>query len=373
MGLAGSFARRVALALACATLLGGCAVSEESRRALARYSDAMQQVDQGAQQFLLDFSNGLKVQETHQALARGIVPAPPPEYPAQLKMPGPALPLTDAEKEVEATRQALMVVRAYNQALVALAESKPESELRGSLGELGGELQTLALLVGGVTLPALAPVVAIGAKLVKIAQDAANRQELMRAVLEGRQPVNDILAALESQAPVMYRLSVVGTTQAQRDLQADIQRAASALKTSVGQYAPPSDANIARDASDAQTELDRIGRQTKVRAAMPVPLPYAVGRPAYDMQAHSQTRVFVQAMASTAQKYGDVVAKQNAYHDLLQKYVLALRATRGALDKLAESLVRPADLRGEAARLLKAAFELRDAMAAYRTPPASAP
>ena len=76
----------------------------------------------------------------------------------------------------------------------------------------------------------------------------------------------------------------------------------------------------------------------------------------------------MQALRGSAQQYAALVARQNAYYELLGKYVALLRQTQAALDLVAASLARPVDLGVAVDRLFKTVFELRDSLAAYRHP-----
>ncbi len=187
-----------------AVVLSGCAVTQETRQSLAGYVQAMEQVDQSANMFLTDFSNGRKVARELARIA-GAGPAPAaPEYQNKFVLPGdPNDPQTDDEKALYSTRQALAVVRQYNSVLVALAEGRSEQEIRTGTEQLGGALESLAS-IAGASLPGLGLVAAVGPQILKLAQDAANRQQLEEAVKKGRAPVGEILKVLEAQTPVMY-------------------------------------------------------------------------------------------------------------------------------------------------------------------------
>ena len=110
-----------------AVVLSGCAVTQETRQSLAGYVQAMEHVDQSANMFLTDFSDGRKVARELARIA-GAGPAPAaPAYPTKLELPGdPNDPQSADEKALYSTRQALAVVRQYNNALVALAEAAHE-------------------------------------------------------------------------------------------------------------------------------------------------------------------------------------------------------------------------------------------------------
>ena len=209
---------------------------------------------------------------------------------------------------------------------------------------------------------------ALGPQIVKLAQDAANREQLVRAVEAGRKPVAEILLDLEAQTSSMYRVSVVATRQAQTAVQNDIRRTAATLNALVARHGPPVDAEVARKAALLQAALADIGLRTQTLPALPVPFAFGSGRPPFDAGAEAEAAVFVQALRASAQQYAALVARQNTYYELLGKYVALLRQTQAALDLVAASLARPVDLGVAVDRLFKTVFELRDSLAAYRHP-----
>jgi hypothetical protein len=141
----------------------------------------------------------------------------------------------------------------------------------------------------------------------------------------------------------------------------------------VARSGPPTDASVTSRAAADQALLGAIGRKTNTLGAMPTPYPYTPGNPPYDAAADVQTRIFIRSISASAQKYAELIAKQNAYHAMLVQYVALLKRTGEALDQLARSLTAPVDLRTEVFSLLRTAFDLRDAMATYRNPPAAMP
>lgn len=367
--------RTFRITLASLVVLGatGCAITQETRRSLDGYTQAMIQVDQSADRFLADFSSGLKAQEDLKRL-EGVRPAAlAQEYPDTLSLAVDAKAAqTPVGQKVAATRQALATVRTYNEALLALAEGKPENDIRQSATKLGDELQTLATLAGA-TLPALGPIIGIGSKIIKLAQDAANRKQLEQAIKEGSASVDLILRVLENQTPSMYELSVVGAKQAQDKSRDEIRRTGQVLKALIARHSPPANAELISKIPAQQALIGEIGRKTRTLEALPVPFKYSAGKPAYDTAADAEAAIFIESLGKSAQKYAEVIVRQNAYHDLMQKYAALLRATRNSLGVLVKSLSAPADLNAEVNRLLGAAFDLRDTMAAYRNIPATAP
>jgi len=251
----------------------GCAATQQTRQSLSVYTQAMAQTEQSADMFITDFSDGLKVQAELKRVGIVVGASLAPDYPAVLQLTDDgSTPPSPAQERVQQARKALNVVYSYNEALVALAEGRPASEIRQGPSGLGTELQTLAS-VAGLAFPPFAPFAAIGAKLFKLAQDAANRKQMEQAVLEGREPVRTILEVLARQTPEMYRLSVVGTKQAQESLGNEIRRTAFAMKALLVRSGAPVDASVASRVAADQALLDAIGRKTKTLGAMPIRMP----------------------------------------------------------------------------------------------------
>ena len=348
----------------------GCAVTSAQRQSLDTYVKAMAAVEQSADLFLTDVANTDRVAEDMRRTAGLSSPALAAEYPTQYTPPTDDLTdgATPGLRAVAASRRALAAVHDYDAALIALAEGRGEQEVKANLTTFGSTLQSIAT-VAGQAIPGLGALTDFGPKLVKLAQDAANREQLIRAVQAGREPVAIILDVLEKQTPSMYRLSVISTSQAQQALMEQMARSGFALKTLLGRHGAPSDAAAASAVVAAQADVADIARSTRTRLAMPLPFAFSAGRPPFDAGALAETQVFLQSMRISAQRYAELVAKQNAYHALLDAYVRALRETRRSLDALQRSLAAPVDPLEQAQRLFEAAFELRTALAAYRHPP----
>lgn len=370
MNLFGS--RRAATAtVLVGVLLGasGCAVTRETRQSLAGYVQAMDQVEQSADVFLADFSNGLKVQDELKRVAGTSTPARPPLYPTTFVLPSAArVPLNEIDSALVTTRQALLVVHEYNAALVALAEGQSEEEIRQRATAFGKAFKPLTDLAK-LSIPVFSQLADYGATILKSVQDASNRQQLQQAIEKGKPAVAIILEALEKETPEFYRLSVVTTSQAESSLKADVRRTAETLGDMIRRRGFPTGADMLTAVAEMQVQITEIGNRTGTRPAMPVPLPFVDGLPPYDATADAEAKVFVKSMRSSADRYVELIAKQNAYHQLLASYVGALRQTRRSLDLVADSLNQPINLGEEAKKLLKVAFDLRDAMAFYRNPP----
>lgn len=369
---AGAAARRrlgAGAALAVLLLASGCAVTPETRHSLDAYTQAMQQVDQSAQVFLDEYGERVRQQAEKQRIAQGGTVAPLEEYPGQFVLPGSASQSPE-DQAIAKTRHALRVVRAYNEALVALAEGRSLQEVRQDTVGFATQLQALASMAGAA-IPGIAAFTAVGPSVIKLAQDAWNRQQLADAVRNGREAVDTILAELAAQVPPMYTVSVVATSQEQDELRAAMKRLGGGLAAVAQRHAPPTDGNLAADLSAMQAQLGDMGRHTRTVAVLPIALKFTAGRPVYDNGAHAEAQVYLQSMSAAADRYAGLVARQNAGHAALARYVAALGQARTSLGALAASFDQPVNLALEAERLLRSAFELREAMIAYRRPMAA--
>ncbi|MDM0001828.1 hypothetical protein QTI24_24685 [Variovorax sp. J22P240] len=341
-------------------LLCGCGVTPQQRQSLDTYVQAMDQVRTSADELLTDYAN------TSKPDANAAPDTPTQDFPDELKLPGDdETPTTEPAKSIASSRRALGVLRAYNAALVALAEGRSEAEVRTQITGFGGALQSLGSLFGA-SVPAFAPFAGIGASVIKMAQDATNRKQLELAVEQGREPVAVLLKELENQATAMYRASVVRASQAQRKQRDAIRSVAERFGAFLARHGPPKDAAIVGDAARLQAELDEIGRKTQTREKMPVPFKFGAGKPPLDAATWGEADLFAQSIRESAQKYADVALRQNAYHALLVRYVAALRHTNASLKALSASLSAPVPLQVETAQFFGAAFSLRDAIAVYR-------
>lgn len=355
-------------------LATGCAVTPQTRQSLATYVNASDRVLMTADELVTGYADNSQAQERAQAQAqadeRGTTVPTPPEYPDRFVPPAdPKFVQTATAKSLAETRQALAVIREYNALLVALAEGRSDQEVRDQTVAFGGALQGV-LSIANVAIPGLLQFSEYGSKIVKLVQDAANREQLAKAIAEGRAPLAEVLKALELQTEAMYDVAVELTAGRQVASRVAIQRSAAALATLCQLHALPSpDSAIALKMAALQAQAGAVARMTRTDNAVTIPFPFVAGKPAVNAAAYAEAEIFVQSMRTSAQKYADLVAAQNAYYDVMSKYAAALRETRKSFDLLAASLTAPVDLQVESIRILKVALELRDAVARYRNPP----
>ena len=344
--------------------LSGCAVSPQARQSLTAYVSASEQVQQTAGDLLTDYANRSLARAASQ---QPVVTKPAGEYPHKFDpVAVSAEPvLTANERAIAETRQALVVIHDYDALLVALAEGRSEAEVRQQTGAFGSALKELAK-IGGAVIPGIDAALGLAGKFIKWANEAANREELLRLVAEGRGPLRKILQGMEAQTEGMYDNAVGETNKKLPEIRLAIQAAASPLAKLCGLYAPPLEAAVMTKMASLQVQAAEVAKQTRTTAAVKIPFPFVPGRAPADATVATQAEVFVQAMSIHAHRYAEQVAAQNAYYEVLVKYVAALQAMQAGFNTLAANLTAPVDLRTETARLLGVGFELRNAVATFR-------
>lgn len=351
--------------------LPGCAVSPQVRQSLTAYVSASEQVQQTAGNLLADYA---KRSLARSASPQPVASKPAEEYPHKFDPTAvSAKPELNAnERAIAETRLALAVIHDYDALLVALAEGRSEAEVQLQTGAFGGALKALAQ-IGGAVIPGIDAALGLAGKFIKLANVAANREELLRLVAESREPLRQILQGLEAETKGMYDTALGETNNKLLEIRLAIQAAASPLAKLCGLHAPPQEAAIVTKLATLEVQAAEVAKQTRTTAAVKIPFPFVAGRLPADAAAATQAEVFVQAMRIHAQRYAEQVAAQNAYYEVLVKYVAALDAMQAGFDTLAANLMAPVDMRSEIARLLSVGFELRDAVATYRNPtPATA-
>ena len=202
------WARRACAVLMAGTLLwlSGCAVSPQARQSLTAYISASEQVQQTAGDLLTDYANRSLARAASQ---QPVATKPAEEYPHKFDPAAvSAKPvLTANERAIAETRQALVVIHDYDALLVALAEGRSEAEVRQQTGAFGSALKTLAQ-IGGAVIPGIDAALGLAGKFIKLANEAANREELLRLVADGRGPLRQILQGLQAETKGMYDMAV---------------------------------------------------------------------------------------------------------------------------------------------------------------------
>ena len=349
--------------------ISGCAITPKGKQSLTAYVQASNEVVLAANRFLTDFADGAYIASELDRIANGPAPTgPEEEYPSEFVPIGKTdVVPTEFDQALASSRQALGAIREYNEALVALAEGRPVSQVKGEIVELGDSISALASLAGFAA-PGIEQFASIGVIIIKLAQDAQYLEQLKSAVAQGRDPVDEILAVFEGQTESIYRLSVASAQTAQHDVRKMIARISVLMKSLLKRYYAPTDTTLFVEVTDFQLEVVLIGKRTQTIKAMPNLLQFDGEQFVYDQEAHNEMKVFMSILRENEAKYVEIAAKQNAYYDLMEKYVATLSEMRIALALVQQSLEAPVDLRGQVFRLLDSAFELRDAMSKFRRP-----
>ena len=251
--------------------LSGCAVSPQARQSLTAYVIASEQVQQTAGDLLTDYANRSLARAASQ---QPVATKPAEEYPHRFDPAAvSAKPvLTSNERAIAETRQALVVIHYYDALLVALAEGRSDAEVRQQTGAFGSALKTLAK-IGGAVIPGIDAALGLAEKFIKLANEDANRKELLRLVEEGRGPLRQILQAMEAETKAMYSMAVGETDNRLPEIRLAIQAAASPLAKLCGLYAPPFDPAVVTKMATLEVQAAEVAKQTRTTAAVKIPFP----------------------------------------------------------------------------------------------------
>jgi len=107
-----------------------------------------------------------------------------------------------------AQRRGLRVVGAYVDVLEVLAEGRNIEEAKARLQTLASNVAALAALASGGAAVAVAPVLSALGPILDAAAQASNADELRRLVLEGAQPVDDLIGKLIDSSGGMYQVLI---------------------------------------------------------------------------------------------------------------------------------------------------------------------
>jgi hypothetical protein len=347
-----------------AAIMSGCAITQETKQSLLAYTTAMQQVQVSTDKFLIDYSS---VADLRRQLEQTLASDAPNSYPASYN---PRLrsgtSIAGADTDIQARRSALAAVAAYNDALVALAEGQSEAAVSAHLKSFGGGIETVLGTIGITTASSFGAVLPLASKLAALIQDGLNKAEFTEALNLGQPIIEAILAQLESDTAHYYAASIVVTERERDKVKSELRGAVPALRRLAGQSSAPTEENPLIEVRKIERTLNSIGIRTDTSALMPESLPFDAGKPKLDLQALERIKVSMKAIESIAKQDAEIVAKQNAYYDLMDAYVATLRQTSASLLFVSNSLDKPIDFNTQAGLLLDTALNLRSAFDEYR-------
>ena len=107
-----------------------------------------------------------------------------------------------------AQRRGLKVVGAYVDVLETLAEGRNIEEAKARIQTLASNVAALAALATGGAAAAVAPVISALGPILDAAAKAGNAEELRRLVLEGAQPVDDLIGRLIDSSKDIYTVLI---------------------------------------------------------------------------------------------------------------------------------------------------------------------
>jgi len=348
-------------------LLAGCSISGQTKQSLVAYTTAMEQVHIATDQFLVDFAAVDKLKrklESSLTSADVVVDSYPYSFdPATAS----SVSTGGVGRDIQARRDALIIVANYNNVLVALATGQTESEINALPSSFGSKAGLVLESLGGSAIPGLQAVIPLASQLTKLIQDGLNKNEFDRALELGQPLVEAILDQLEADTTQYYEASIVVTNNDRSGPKTDIRTAAFAIQDLTGEYAEPTDPNLQNELKRLNRELSSVGKSTNMSNILAAVFKFDDNKSAYDEDAHRQVLIQIQKIGDAANADAQLVARQNAYYDLMGAYAVSIRQTKASLIITRVNLNQPASIEAEAGRLLNVALNLRDSFFEYKT------
>ncbi len=352
------------LALAIVSLFfAACGVTQETRQSLTAYTIAMQQVEAATDGFLVDYASAEELRAQIEASAAADVPN---SYPVTFDpQQQTAVTARGVSEDIQQRRIALARISAYNDALIALAEGQPESVVRTNLESFGGGIESVLNTVGITADGGFAAIIPIASQLASMIQEGLNAQQFERAIRLGKPIVEAILLQLEADTVEYYRVSIVVTERQRDPIRREMRSAMQLVSDIAAESSAPTDVAIKNRVRVIENRLMSANTRTDTLQFVPEGLPFNAARPELNEAALDRLENATLAVEAVEAKDSEIVAKQNAYYELLSTYVLTLRQVKLSLSAVQQSLDSPRNFNVQANVLLDAALRLRDAFAEY--------
>lgn len=278
---------------------------------------------------------------------------------------------------VAARRTALAVVAHYNDILVQLAEGRTGEEVASNVGALGERVTGFAQLLGAGANPLIGLGVSALSKALDLAERLRAGAEFKRAILDGHENVDAILAALIQDTSLIYQIHVSRLELELTEIKGAMRGPFQAIDKVGEKFAMPRPGSAMAQGRD-QIERRREAAFARLLGAESLPITAASGRnaPAYDQGVQDALVQLVTEVEDIADQHDATVEQINAYHSTVKIYNGLLHESRAALAKVKLAVEAPpdpasvtADLTRSATSLIMTARALRDQLNVARSGP----
>lgn len=324
---------------------------------LRTYQDALAQTQEAATQVLRVYADDVRENKSNRAKAT--TELPPFERTFELER----VFKTQAELDTVGARLiALQTITRYTDLLVTLAEGKSVEQLQNSAGSLIASLET----VGGFLSIAPVPGLQLATPLLKTVigelEKARTREQFRAAVEQGEEIIAKILAFLEGETPLYYRLAVTLFDVKHGAVIAEVSTSVRDIIGIVASHQAPSDPKLLKNIKE---ELDKTLKSMAFKFDAVKLDPQ--GKTPFSSVAQSQIRRLMEDVKAGAGKEKQLVAALNAYYQLLKTYVFLLEQTEKSLHGLRIALDKPRDVQAEFENTLRLALRVRQQVQALRS------
>ena len=193
-------------------------------------------------------------------------------------------------------------------------------------------------------------------------EKARTREEFRSAVEKGENIILKILAFLQQETPLYYKLAVTLFDVKNGAVIKEVSTAVGDVIKIVAGHQTPDDLDLLKQTED---ELNRtLGSMAFKFGAVKLE---PKGHTPFSSVAQSQIRRLMEDVTAGAEKEKQLVSDLNNYYHLLETYVLLINQTNKSLKDLRAALDRPQDVQADFENTLRLALQVRQQVQTLRS------
>ena len=323
---------------------------------LRTYQDSVTQTREAATEVLGVYADDVQENKANQAKAANKLP--PFERTFDLEQ------VLQKQKELDTvgTRLiALQTITRYTDLLVTLAEGKSVEQVQNRAGSLIASLETIGGFLSVAPVPGLQLATPLLKTVIGELEKARTREQFRTAVEQGEVIIVKILAFLEGETPLYYRLAITLFDVKHGAVIAEVSSSVRDIIGIVASHQAPSDPNFLKNTEE---ELNKtLGSMAFEFEAVKLD---PQGTTPFSSVAQSQIRLLMENVTAGAEQEKQLVADLNAYYQMLETYVILLKQTEKSLHSLRVAFDKPLDVQAEFENTLRLALQLRQQIQALR-------
>ena len=324
---------------------------------LRGYQDAVIQTQEAATRVLRVYSDD--VLENKALQVRTAPKAPPYKRTFELEE---VLKTPEALDAAGARLIALQTITRYTDLLVTLAEGKSVEQVQNSAGSFISSLDTIGGFLSVAPIPGLQLVIPLLKTVIGELEKARTREEFRSAVEKGENIILKILAFLQQETPLYYKLAVTLFDVKNGAVIKEVSTAVGDVIKIVAGHQTPDDLDLLKQTED---ELNRtLGSMAFKFGAVKLE---PKGHTPFSSVAQSQIRRLMEDVTAGAEKEKQLVSDLNNYYHLLETYVLLINQTNKSLKDLRAALDRPQDVQADFENTLRLALQVRQQVQTLRS------